>query len=181
MKKKQLVKRGLVQCPCCKAHVTKSKRNDMLAFYTKANLLDYGPLSGVWACDVCLASGNTIKAKITAQVFGEFDTPHHAYFNRDRECKDCKTPFTFHRGEQQFWFETLQFRVYSSPTRCKRCRKNRHAEIAQNNRLMVLNTKAQKTSADWQELAAIYENIGATEKANAAHNKYKQLLKNKKE
>lgn len=46
------------------------------------------------------------------------------YTDREITCKDCKTPFTFTAGEQQFFAE----RQFSDPVRCKPCRDYRKAQ-----------------------------------------------------
>ena len=46
------------------------------------------------------------------------------YTDQEITCKDCKTPFTFTVGEQQFYAE----RQFSNPVRCKPCREVRKAQ-----------------------------------------------------
>ena len=46
------------------------------------------------------------------------------YTDREINCKDCKTPFTFTAGEQQFFAE----RQFTDPVRCKPCRDVRKAQ-----------------------------------------------------
>lgn len=46
------------------------------------------------------------------------------YADKELQCRDCKQPFTFTAGEQEF-FEKKQFHP---PARCKPCRDIRKAQ-----------------------------------------------------
>ena len=117
-----------------------------------------------WACDDCLEAGRALAAKPWLQTFG-YGFAIFAYFDENRNCEDCKTDFVFSAGEQAYWYETLQFVLYSVPKQCPNCRKTRrkakgiHAELGR--------IQAQFTGGipELIQLADLYLELGNTLKA----------------
>jgi hypothetical protein len=46
----------------------------------------------------------------------------HWYVDTLRDCWMCKRPFLFFAREQQYWYETLRFRVEAGCNECVECR-----------------------------------------------------------
>jgi hypothetical protein len=50
---------------------------------------------------------------------------HEAFEDRELNCVDCGSPFTWAGGEQAFY----QKQGFSEPKRCKRCREAKRAQF----------------------------------------------------
>jgi hypothetical protein len=74
-----------------------------------------------WACEQCLDSGTAVVATRCKQRYCDYP-PYLAYFDRKRQCVDCKREFTFAATEQRHWYETLRFWVQAKCVRCPACR-----------------------------------------------------------
>lgn len=79
-----------------------------------------------WACNDCVDTGRAIPADPGKQEWCDCE-PYLAYFDEERTCVDCGRAFVFHKEEQQHWYETLRFWVWSRPIRCRACNRNRKA------------------------------------------------------
>lgn len=77
-----------------------------------------GPPS--WSKDVTFPE-SAIPADVRKQ---SFSTMSHLYWYVDtlRDCRRCKRPFLFFAREQQYWYETLRFRVETTCNECVECR-----------------------------------------------------------
>ena len=77
-----------------------------------------------WACNSCIWRRRASAANPRKQRWLDCE-PYLAYFDEQRECRDCGEPFTFTKEEQRHWYEVLQFWVWSRPIRCKGCNRLR--------------------------------------------------------
>jgi len=123
-----------------------------------------------WACDTCIDEGKAIladpaKQKYTFKYPWDTATPFLAYFDKKRTCRKCKSSFIFSKSEQQFWYEELQFVVYSTPVHCKSCRKETRAKKQLNTQLSKLLKDGQPTTLEeLEQVAEIYKKMGLIEK-----------------
>ncbi len=184
-------------CPCCKKTKDKSKIQRTIQLFpfngafkaTEQSWTDsflqvtnnYKDLYQ-WACDTCLKDGSAILGKPAKQNYtfkSPMDTaaPFLAYFDKRYTCQQCKDKFVFTKSEQQYWFEGLQFVVYSKPIHCTTCRKEVRGMKKLNTELSnLLKDGPPKTVAALEQVAAIYKEMGATEKEKM----YLALAKKKK-
>ena len=123
-----------------------------------------------WACDACIQARSAILGKPNRQKYTfkspmDAATPFLAYFDKRYTCQGCKNKFTFSKSEQQFWYEELQFVVYSKPIHCQACRKEKRDIKQLNTQLSnLLKDGLPETATALEEVAAIYQKMGATEK-----------------
>jgi hypothetical protein len=82
-----------------------------------------------WACDACIRERRAITANPSAQRWMDCE-PYLAYFDEERECRDCKGTFTFPKEKQHHWYEVLRFWVWSRPVRCPACNDRHHGRHA---------------------------------------------------
>jgi Probable zinc-ribbon domain len=77
-----------------------------------------------WACEACIKAGRALEAKPWLQSYG-YNSPQFAYLDETKTCSDCGNEFVFAATEQAFWYETLEFLIYSKPKQCVSCRHKR--------------------------------------------------------
>jgi hypothetical protein len=65
--------------------------------------------------------GTAIKADPSKQDHPT--VPHTHYFDVEKICRDCQSPFIFFAEEQKHWYEALHFPLDSDCVRCSACRK----------------------------------------------------------
>jgi hypothetical protein len=69
--------------------------------------------------------GTAITANLARQTAATVPVTH--YFDLERKCQDCGTPFIFFAEEQKYWYEELGFGLDSDCVRCVVCRKQQQA------------------------------------------------------
>jgi len=183
MKRKTQKNKGKVICPCCKSLVsfddykTLKKGYDVLVKNKGLHLdkLKKFAKHSHWACDTCIENKKANIANPLVQHYYGYYLPFFMYFDIEKNCESCSKDFIFSKEEQKHWYEVLKFYVFSVATRCKDCRKDRRAMIAQNNRLMELTALEDKTAEQLKELADIYHEIGSEEKSRMYANQLKKL------
>lgn len=62
-----------------------------------------------------------VAADVQAQTAATIPVTH--YFDLERVCVDCDSPFIFFAEEQKHWYEKLGFKLDADCVRCIRCRK----------------------------------------------------------
>ena len=77
-----------------------------------------------WACEACIKAGRALEAKPWLQNHGCF-LMKFAYVDEVKTCSDCGNEFVFAATEQLYWYETLEFLIYSEPKQCVSCRHKR--------------------------------------------------------
>ena len=119
-----------------------------------------------WACDTCIKKGDAIIGKPDKQDLGAFGPTSFAYFDKILNCSACRKDFTFSKEEQQFWYESLGFIVYSKPKHCNNCRKRKRVPKLRNTRISNLVRTLNKHDFDQIEsLVLLYLQIKKLEKA----------------
>lgn len=193
-------KKPTFSCSCCKQRVDTTRMKTVFSqlpfdgFFGKATqtyaesfqeIIARYPSFYQWACDTCIRDNKAIKARPEKQ-FHTFTypwdaaSPYLAYFDINFTCNTCKKDFTFSKEEQKFWYEDLQFVVYSKPVNCKSCRasiregKNLNTELSQ-----LLQEGQPHDIEQLERIAEIYQQMGKVEKMKA-YLKAAQKLKRKK-
>ena len=127
------------KCPCCKKR--KKKDNTIVLrefvgtlfrqdswwvecyFGSEKKMVDfYTSFQSTWACDNCIKNKVVLLGDSNEQRFCA-SPPYFIYQDDTRTCRNCKKKFTFTKGEQKFWYETLKFWVQSEAVNCKICRR----------------------------------------------------------
>ena len=70
---------------------------------------------------IFVADHLSIPADVRKQNFSTMSHLHW-YVDTLRDCRRCKRPFLFLAREQQYWYETLRFRVETDCYECVECR-----------------------------------------------------------
>lgn len=78
------------------------------------------PPPPAWSKDVTFPE-SAIPADVRKQSFSTMSHLHW-YVDTLRDCRTCKRPFLFFAREQQYWYETLRFRVETECIDCVECR-----------------------------------------------------------
>jgi hypothetical protein len=177
-----------IPCPCCRRHVDHRRIRQTFALFpfdgmmstasagpeaTFLEVLRRYPGFYQWACDDCLDNGRALRADPRKQFYTfkyPWDTaqPFFAYFDRNRTCEACGEEFVFTKEEQQYWYEQLQFVVYSVPNQCPACRKERRQKRNLNRELSELLRAGVPGQIDQlRRIAAIYAAMGKPEKEKA--------------
>ena len=73
-----------------------------------------------WSTDVTFPE-SAIPADMSKHNFTTMSHLHW-YVDTLRDCRMCKRPFLFFAREQQYWYETLRFRVEADCHECVECR-----------------------------------------------------------
>ncbi len=73
-----------------------------------------------WSKDVIFPE-SAIPADVRKQNFTTMSHLHW-YVDTLRDCRTCRRPFIFFAREQQYWYETLRFRVEAECWECVECR-----------------------------------------------------------
>ena len=118
----------------------------------------------VWACDDCMGSGRALEAKPWLQTYG-YGFAVFAYFDQARTCEDCQTDFVFSASEQAYWYETLEFVMYSVPKQCSDCRKIRRRSKGVHLELGRIQAQFSGSVAELIQLADLYLELGNAPKA----------------
>lgn len=180
-------KKTHLTCPCCHEKVTEKQLTKTLSLF---------PFNGVaitahlpqergfiemlsrtslytWACDDCFASGKALLGNPDKQYYTfrspvDCGFPYLVYTDKRLTCETCQEHFTFSKEEQQYWYEELQFVVYSKPKHCIDCRKKRRHEKNLNTELSAALKNGEPSDAETLlRIAEIYEEMGNTEKRKA--------------
>ena len=155
-------------CPCCKKSIEQSQTKK-----TNAANLGFIPFFQNWACDRCIKDGKALLAEPKKQFYQftypwDHAIPFLAYYDIHFTCKACKEPFLFSKSEQQYWYEKLQFVVYSKPQHCKECRKEIRTAKNLNTELSNLLKEGKPTDKkSLLRIAEIYKEMGKPEKMKA--------------
>jgi hypothetical protein len=86
----------------------------------QAGVDDVIPAPPAWSKDVTFPE-SAIPADVSKQNFTTMSHLHW-YVDTLRDCRVCKRPFLFFAREQQYWYETLGFRVEATCNECVECR-----------------------------------------------------------
>ena len=163
------------ECPCCKMVVDERELQQTIGRtikglrcnwkisekYILRELEDFQN----WACDDCLIKGKAIKSN-NPQNFG-YSKPYFAYYDKTIVCESCKDEFIFSKEEQQYWFETLQFRVDAKCLNCKSCRKTIRKARKLNTELSnILKDKSKMSETDFDRVIEIYNLMDKAEKVS---------------
>lgn len=185
------------KCPCCKQQVkAKGMQNAFSLLPFDGVFIKYhdsyeeslqenirrDPSAYQWACDDCIKEARAIKANPKKQFYnfkslGEAAIPFLAYYNIGLICKTCKDHFSFSKEEQRFWYEDLQFVVFSKPLNCRSCRaniregKNLNAELSD-----LLRLGKPEDIESLERIGEIYQEMGKVEKMKA----YRKAAKKQK-
>jgi len=159
-------------CSCCKERVYDSNLTKTLGRRVwlwgtmttlQRNILKNGRFQ--WACDNCLNAKKALIAQPEAQLYCDFD-PYLAYFDIDKTCETCNTPYVFTKEEQKHWYESLKFWVQSKPKNCLKCRGEIRESRKLNNELSeLLKDKEKLTVRDMVRLSEIYDEIKKPDKS----------------
>ncbi|RTQ44718.1 hypothetical protein EJV47_27385 [Hymenobacter gummosus] len=135
----------MLRCPCCQrlrdideyqtflrqinalppqSNVGRQRGRLLTNYYWDAARHQPGTLH--WACDQCLEAGRASLGDVSRQHEHCFALPHFAYYDQEKTCRDCGRAFVFSRGEQQHWYEELQFWVEATRVRCPACSRRKH-------------------------------------------------------
>ncbi len=118
-----------------------------------------------WACNACLKSKRAISALPSKQNFMD-GNPFFAYFDMRKTCQQCGNTFTFSAEEQQFWYETLKFLVFSNPITCPACRReNRDKKKSIMALQEAIENLNEQDPESLLELAERLQHVGNEEKA----------------
>jgi Probable zinc-ribbon domain len=132
-------------CPCCGSEVTLARQIVLREWSTDGSIspviaalaargTHFEPHSGqerrslYWACNDCLQTGRALRTDPNKQKWFDCE-PYLAYYDEARMCVDCGGAFVFAKEEQQHWYETLNFWVWSRPIRCSVCNARRKGRI----------------------------------------------------
>ena len=170
MKRKRKKLQKLPACPCCgeKRHATELKtmlkkvlqiegRSEF--FSEKEQLLSLVNRSFGWACDVCLREEKAIVADHQVQFISPIHWPNMAWYDHLKTCRTCGEEFVFRKEEQKYWYEELQFIVWSHPVNCHACRRDIRNQKEQQKQLSSLLNKGIDHLSDEEldEVIDIYE------------------------
>jgi len=137
--KKQIAQRQreMLLCPCCDTYRSLQDASALSALQQRFAqnggrrdlVASARSRSFRWACDICLRSRRAVPGQPWLQVHCDWD-PWAAFFDIHESCCECHADFVFTKEEQQYWYEELKFWVQSTPTRCKKCRRERRRRSA---------------------------------------------------
>ncbi|MEZ4777646.1 MAG: zinc-ribbon domain containing protein [Bacteroidia bacterium] len=173
-------------CPCCHGKVKEKQLTKMLSLFpfngltlptglprSKGLMETLSRNPSIWACDDCFASGKALlgnpdKQYYTFQSPWDFGFPYLMYINKSLTCETCREHFTFSKEEQLYWYEELQFVVYSKPKNCINCRKQLRYQKSLNTELSAALQNGEPTDPEiLLRIAEIYQEMGNTEKMKA--------------
>ncbi len=114
--------------------------------------LDPARAVGVWFGwrDPPIAS-TAIPADLGRQSPATMPISH--YFDRLRQCRDCRRHFLFHAREQQHWYEVLGFGLDADCVRCVPCRKQQQHIARLRRRYETLLRESPRTPQQTLDLA----------------------------
>ena len=129
-----------------------------------------------WACDDCINSENAILANPKKQHYSVEGPPYLAYYDVQRKCRRCDEDFLFSKEEQRFWYEELEFSIYSKPVHCKPCNKIVKASKNLNTELSDLLKEGKPSSKEQLlRIADIYNEMGKEVKMRTYLNAAKKI------
>lgn len=105
-----------------------------------------------WSKDVTFPE-SAIRADVYKQNFSTMSHLHW-YVDTLRDCWVCKRPFLFFAREQQYWYETLRFRVEADCRECVECRAGLRAVRRRVKRYGELVGRPELTDEDMLALAS---------------------------
>ena len=105
-----------------------------------------------WSKDVTFPE-SAIPADVRKQNFSTMSHLHW-YVDTLRDCWMCKRPFLFFAREQQYWYETLRFRVEADCNECVECRAGLRTVRRRLSRYGELVGKRELTDEDMLALAS---------------------------
>jgi hypothetical protein len=117
-----------------------------------------------WACDACFKAGRALEAKPWLQVCG-YNAGKFAYVDKVKTCSDCGNEFVFAATEQLFWYETLEFLIYSEPKQCVPCRHKRRAVKQANLEISEMLGSFEGSIPELLQLADLYTQLGNSAKS----------------
>jgi hypothetical protein len=178
-------------CPCCKAErhrteiiiclsVFEKWEKQIYKHYRELGIDSYNSFIDSdfdWACDVCLNENKAILANLNVQNIPSTG-PHLAYFDTHDVCRTCGADFIFSKEEKVFWYEHLQFHLYSKPVNCLQCRRETKALKEETKILSDILKKDEKeiTIDELKTVIEIYHKWDKVEKG-----KFYEAMKRKKE
>ncbi len=112
-----------------------------------------------WACEACIKAGRALEAKPWLQSYG-YNSPQFAYLDEVKTCSDCGNEFVFAATEQAFWYETLEFLIYSKPKQCVSCRHKRRIIKQANLEIGEMLGSFEGSIPELLQLADLYEKMG---------------------
>jgi hypothetical protein len=112
-----------------------------------------------WACEACIKAGRALEAKPWLQTYG-YNSPKFAYVDEVKKCSDCENEFVFAATEQLFWYETLEFLIYSNPKQCVSCRHKRRAVKQANLEISEMLGSFEGSIPELLQLADLYTQLG---------------------
>lgn len=122
------------------------------------------------------APHGSIVARPELQRHG-YDAPIALYEDKPKLCIRCLRPFTFTAREQQHFYETLRFPIYSIPDECAPCRLLlRRARRAQDRLTTLLTEPRPETAEEMMEAALLLALLGRTQRARELHNRARNRL-----
>jgi Probable zinc-ribbon domain len=117
-----------------------------------------------WACEACIKAGRALEAKPWVQAYG-YNSPQFAYVDEVKTCSDCGNEFVFAATEQAFWYETLEFLIYSRPKQCVSCRHKRRVVKQASLEVAEVLGSFEGSIPELLQLADLYEKMGNLPKA----------------
>lgn len=121
-----------------------------------------------WACDLCLkknASPGLWQKQNLQECHPE---PVLAYTDINATCRTCKQSFLFSKEEQRYWYETLKFKSWSTPTSCAPCRSQLRYKQVREKKLGKLLPEFNSGRSDHLErIVTIYQELDKLEKAKS--------------
>ncbi len=105
-----------------------------------------------WSKDVTFPE-SAIPADVSKQNFSTMSHLHW-YVDTLRDCRVCNRPFLFFAREQQYWYETLRFRVEADCHECVECRASLRTVQRRRKRYSELVGERELTDADMLALAS---------------------------
>jgi Probable zinc-ribbon domain len=112
-----------------------------------------------WACDACLKAGRALEAKPWLQTYG-YNSPKFAYLDETKTCSDCGNEFVFAATEQAYWYEVLEFLIYSNPKQCVSCRHKRRKVKQANLEISEMLGSFEGSIPELLQLADLYTQLG---------------------
>jgi hypothetical protein len=130
-----------------------------------------------WACDNCFKEKLAIEGNPLIQNYG-IGLPFLAYYDKEKKCNTCGEHFIFRKEEQQFWYEELQFIIWSEPKNCSKCRKEKRAPYEINTEISNLVRDINTNNlGQLEKVIELYLQINKVEKAKYYFSFVKKLVK----
>lgn len=160
-------------CPCC--HIARYPEqyqrlrefNEQHNYEHMVSVFDSAKQGFLhWACDKCLEDKKAILGNPGIQNWGGFTYPYFAFYDRIKQCENCRKKFVFSKEEQQHWFQVLKFIAWSEAKNCKDCRRQLRDSRTRNTKISELIKDLGKNNIDQAEcLIELYLEINNVEKA----------------